>query len=1023
MKKNLLFLLSLMLCSVLALAQKNVTGKVTGNDGEPLPGVNIRVKNSQIGVSSDVKGTFTIDATSNDILVLSSVGFMNQEVVVGNRSSINITLNADTKSLEEVVVIGYGSVQKKDLIGSIGVAKSKDFGTVVATDAAQLIQGKLAGVQVINNGGLPGAGTKIYIRGTGSFTSSDPLYLIDGLPGDINSVSPQDIEEMSVMKDASAIAIYGSRAANGIVMVTTKKGKSGGMRVSYSGWVGVSSAWKRLDLLNASQYIDLVKEIVPNYSATSIIGKPEALIDRTNWQDQIFRTGKSTEHHINLSGGSEKLLYSVSMGYSNQQGIIQNYDYQRYNFRVNLIENISKKIRIGQALNMRYTVSSGSQPSFLDAIRMPPYAPVLDPNNLGGFSNITPNIDLQDAQNPQTRINLIDKVDRGLGTTLQIFGEVELFQGLRFRTQGTADAGLYSGYEYSKEFRNGNLYYPRGLNEYVSTGIYNPLIENFLTYSKEFGKHNINAVVGGTYANGMRISNINITGANFPNDELPNLKGAGTLNVSGGDRLQDYNKRWSYFGRFQYGYDEKYLITASVRQDYSPAFGLNKRSGIFPAVGLAWRVSQEDFMKDLPSVSDLKIRGSFGVTGNDNIGLFQNTRNGPVFRGYLPGAPTYSFGDTKDYLTGATVATIGNPDLQWEETKTLNLGFDLGLFKNRLTLGFDYYQRNSDKLLVRIPVSPSTGLGEVYNSPSIPLNAGSATNKGFETTLMYRKSEGDFKYSLSGNVSYNKNEVTLLGTTNPIVGGGFDDVSATQKTDVGLPIGAYWGYKMDKVAVNKAEVDALNARAKEKAKVEEYQANLKPGDIIFKDLNGDGVVDDKDQTFLGSPIPTWMFGVNFNASFKGFDMSLAASGLGDVQVANALTYHLEGTNKVFNGSTALLNRWRKEGDISTIPKAGQNATGARNLRPSDRYIEDASYLRFREISFGYSINKNALKNVFGDNVSSVRVYVTGQNLITITSYKGYDPELAGGNGIFDRGVDRGQFPQPRIFMLGVQVGF
>jgi TonB-dependent starch-binding outer membrane protein SusC len=1034
MKKNLLFILSLMLFSTTLWAQQTITGKVTGESGESLPGVSVRIKDTQTGSVTDANGNYSIKSVAKGVLVFSSIGYKNQEITISSRNVINVSMVSDIGALEEVVVIGYGTVRKKDLVGSVGAVKSKDFGTVVATDAKQLIQGKIAGVQVINNGGLPGSGAKIFIRGTGSFTNSDPLYLIDGLPGDINSVAPQDIEEMSVMKDASAVAIYGSKAANGVVMVTTKQGKGGAMKVTYNGWVGVSQPWKRLDLLNAAQYIDLVKDMAPNTPAPAI-NDPANLITRTDWQDQIFRTGKSTEHYINMSGGGEKLLYSISLGYSNQQAIMQNYDYQRYNFRVNLIENISKRVRIGQALNMRYTVTDGVTGSFVDAIRMPPYAPVRDASVLGGFTNIRPTIDLQDAVNPQAIINLTDNVNRGLGTTLQIFGEVELIDGLRWRAQASAEAGLYSGYSYQQAFANANKTYDRTLNEYINTGIYNPIIENFLTYNKDFGKHNFSALAGMTYANGQRVTNIRYSGTNFPSDELPNINGAvdkpaiGTSPaapgkaVTGGTRENDYNRRWSYFGRLQYGYNEKYLVTASIREDYSPAFGKNNSSGVFPAVGLAWRASQEDFMKELPVVSELKFRASWGLTGNDNIGYFRNLPDAPVFQGY-GGAPTYSFGENKEFATGSVIASIGNPNLKWEETSTVNVGFDLGLLQNKLNLTFDYYSRNNNDLLMQGLVDVSTGLGDVYNPANLPQNIGRATNKGFETALTYRKSTGDFRYSISGNVSYNKNEVIFMPPNNKeIQGGGFEDVSATQRTQVGYPIGVFWGYKVDKVASTTAEVAALNARALEasQGKIKEYQAGLLAGDIIFKDLNNDGVVDAKDQTSLGSPIPTWMFGVTMNASYKNFDMNINASGLGDVYLANALTYNLEGTNKVFNGSTALLNRWRKEGDVTTVPKAGQNAKGTQNLRPSDRYIEDASYLRLRDVTLGYTIPTNSLKSLFKDNVSSLRVYLTAQNLLTFTGYKGYDPEVSG--NIFDRGVDRGQYPQARTFMLGVQVGF
>ncbi len=1019
-------LLFLLFSTTFAFSQ--VTGVVTDDQNQGLPGVTIAIKNTNKGTVTDANGKYSLAVAGDQTLVISFIGFIKQEIAVGGRSVVNVKLETDSRELEDVVVIGYGTVRRKDLVGAVGSVKSKEFGSVVATDAKQLIQGKLAGVQVVNSGGLPGQGAKIFIRGTGSFTNSDPLYLIDGLPGDINSVAPQDIEDITVLKDAASVAIYGAKAANGVVVVTTKQGKAGTMKVTYNGWVGTSKEWKRLDLLNADQYIDLVKEIAPNTTAPAIID-PANRTTRTDWQDQIFQRGKSTEHYLNMAGGSDKLVYSVSMGYSNQTAHMQNFNYQRVNFRVNLAENISKRIRIGQALNIRHTITNGVTGSFIEAIRMPPYAPVLDPTQLGGYSNIRPTIDLQDGENPQAVINNRESINRGTGTTLQVFGELDLIKGLKFRTQASVEGGVYSGYTYSKAFASANKIYERTLSEYVNSGLYNPLIENFLTYSKDAGKHSVNVLVGNTYANGQRVHNLGASGSNFPSDELPFLAGAVDKPGAPGKavtafvRENDYNRRWSYFSRLQYGYSDKYLLTASLRQDYSPNFGKNFQSGIFPSVGFAWKMGNENFMKSIPAISDLKIRGSWGKTGNDNIGLFNNLVDVPTFAGYNPGAPTYSFGDAKDFNSGLTIASIGNADLKWEETTSTNLGVDASFLKNALTLNFDVYQRLNNDLLMRVNVAPSSGLGDVYNAANVPKNVAKAVNKGFETALTYRKTSGSFQYSVSGNVSYNKNEVTFMPLTNPIINsGGFEDVSATSRTQVGQPIGAYWGYRMAGVASTKAQIDALNEAAKTKIPTaKEYQAGLTPGDIIFKDLNGDGVLTDKDQEVLGSPMPTWMFGVTAGASFKNFDLNINASGLGDVYVVNGLTYNLEGTAKIFNGSTALLNRWKKEGDVSSIPKAGQNAKGTLNLRPSDRYVENASYLRFRDITLGYTIPSAALKSFTKNALSSTRLYITGQNMLTLTQYKGYDPEITG--GIFSRGVDRGQIPQPRTIMVGLQLGF
>jgi TonB-linked SusC/RagA family outer membrane protein len=999
---------------------RTIRGKVvSATDQSPLAGATVLVKGTTTGTTTDASGEYTLNLPPDArILVFSFIGFLAQEIEIGTQTTLDVALVEDLQKLKEVVVIGYGSQEKKELASAVGVASRKDFGEVNVSSVGQLIQGKIAGVQVINQSGLPGDNVRIAVRGAGTFTNLNPLYVIDGIQGgDINSVSPYDIEDITVLKDASAVAIYGSSGANGVVIITTKRGKSGKPRITYDGYVGVANAWKKLDMLNASQYIDLVKDIAAaqNTVLPPKLNTPDVLVDRTNWQDEIFRNASVSEHFINMNGGTENLTYSVSLGYTNQDAIMIGYNFKRYTFRTALEQKVGKRIRLGQTLNLRNSNREGQPPSFIDALRMPPYAPTRDPDNLGGFSKVTTIQDLNDAFNPLTAVYLTEQKARSLSTLLQLYGEVDIIEGLRYRAQSSLQIGVDHFYYYGLPNQNGNLTNPRNLTENYGWG-YFPLVENILTYDKRFGQHKITALVGNTYANGGRYRTASMSGADFPNDELRHIGAAPTNRVTGGSSGIG-TTRVSYFARLNYIFNDRYILTLSGRRDASSVFGPNNRIGYFPSVAAAWRISEEKFFKDISFISDLKLRASWGILGNDFIPPFVDRPF--VWRGN-GGSNTvvYTLGDGKVTNLGATVVTVPNPNLKWEETTQTDIGFDLAMFNNQLTIGFDYYNRNSRDLLVFVPLPISTGLGAPFeNQPSVLSNAGNVVNKGFELTLGYRGQAGDFTYSVNTNIARNINEVISVGVEGgSISSGGFDGVASMTRTQAGHPLGAFYGYRVDRVVSTAAEAVSLAER----------QLGIQAGDILFQDLNGDGKVDDADQTFLGSPIPGWNYGANINLGYKGFDLMMSFVGVADVQTVNALKYWTEGTTRPFNSSTAVLSRWRKDGDVTNMPRAGQNANGNLNLRPSDRYVESGAFTRLRNLTVGYTLPTAILEKT--QFIRNVRVYVTAQNLLTFTKYSGYDPEVSASNNedrafLFNRGIDRGQFPQPRTFMLGFQVGF
>ena len=1001
-----------------------VKGTVTDERGDGLPGVSVVIKGSQRGVSTDGSGKYEITgAGANAVLIFSFVGYLPKEEIIGNRTLVDVSLSVDTKTLDEVVVIGYGTAKKKDLTGAVSVVGRREFGDVAATSAQQLLQGKIAGVQIVNSSGLPGSNAKIIIRGVGSLTNSDPLYVIDGIQGgDINSVSPYDIQDITVLKDAASVAIYGASAANGVVLITTKKGKAGTPKVTYNGYVGVAQAWKKLDMLDAPQYVQLVKDIdaAQGNKVPDKLNTPDVLVTRTDWQKEIFRTAKMTEHHVNVTGGSEKATYNFSAGYANQEGIMKDYGYQRINLRTQLEQQIGKRIRLGETINFKYNRTTGNVASFTEALRMPPYAPTMDPTNLGGYSKVTSILDQNDAMNPLPGIYLSEKLSRGVSNLFQLWGEVDIISGLKFRTQANIGLSNSNSYNYTGEYLNGNTKTDRKIDESYSFSV-SPIIENILTYTKTIGRHDFSVMAGNTYNEGNRSRSVNLTGAGFTNDLIKQIGVSKSNSItSAGSGI--YASR-SYFGRITYAFHDRYLINASLRQDINPSFGKEFRKGNFPSVGVAWKITNEDFMKSVSFISDLKLRGSWGITGNANVGLFLTDPT--VYRGYGNNNIVYSFGESKAFQQGATVTRVPNPFLKWEETTQTDFGLDFGLLQNRIQVSLDYYKRNSKDLLLDVKLPVSTGLGDIYNDASMVQNAANAINKGFEAALSYSGQSGDFNYSISGNVGYNKNNVVSLGNGGPIVSGSTNGGINITRTDVGAAIGSFYGFQVDHVVSTAAEVTKYNELAVGKG-FKSYQDGLKAGDIVYRDLNGDGQITDLDQTFLGSAIPVWTYGGSVNLSYKALDLSMGLAGIADSKIYNALRYWTEGTTRPFNSSTAVLDAWKKDGDVTEMPRSGQNTPS--NLRASDRFLENGSYMRLRNLTVGFSIPKKILSSTTGRVFSSFRVYATAMNLLTLTNYKGYDPEVSASvndakSFIFTKGVDTGQYPQPRTFLLGLQVGF
>ncbi|OAV45950.1 TonB-dependent receptor [Lewinella sp. 4G2] len=1023
--KGVAFAALLLLLSATVAAQ--ITGTVTDADGFGLPGVNVVVKGTTTGTVTDVDGSFSLNAPSDATLRFSYLGFATQEIAVGGRSNFDVQLVEDANVMNEVVVVGYGTQRRSDAVGAISSAGQEEFGDVAAAQASELITGKLAGVQVVSNGGVPGSGTNIVVRGIGSFVNASPLYVIDGIQASstlFNQISPSDIESITVLKDASSIAIYGSSAANGVVLVTTKRARTGAPQVNYNGYAGIAQPWRKLDLMNADQYFDLAEELIDDIPSTAPLLNELGRTDRTDWQDETFRNGLVHENTLNITGGTDNVTYSVTGSYLDQEAISGDFNFQRANVRLSLNENIGSRIRLGQTLFFTNEKRDGRTADFGSVTRQAPQLGIFDETNPGGFTNVTNTTFGADIRNPIAQYALVDEVSRTNRTYFQFFGELDILKGLTFRSQASIEYSNFASESFQFENVNAGLTNPNEARESIGN-FYRPLVENILTYELELGDiHRVSALVGNTWSDGQRFRNYSLVGSDFPNTTIPNLGAAQTQELASSPGY-GAGALLSYFGRVRYSLMDRYNIEFSMRRDgVSQVFEEGNRFGNFPGVGVSWEVHEEPFFNDAGAVSSLALRASWGKSGNSNIRPFTYLAN--VFRGGNNNVG-FTFGDGSVFTPGASVSFSPTVGLKWEETTQTDIGVTASFWDYALTLDVDVYRRNNEDLLVNVPIATSTGFGTPGQTANVPANAASAVNKGIELSLGYNGNAGsDFNYYFNVNGAYNDNEVTSLGSDDatPIRGGGAFGIASTTITDVGTSIGAFYGYVVEGIAITQAQVDELNAGApnNDDGSPGTYQAGFAPGDYIYADLDGDGQITSEDQQVLGSPLPDFIYGASFGASYKGFDLAVSLQGTQGVETWNFLDYNLANGSRLYNSyADFATDRYIDETSVNAIyPKVGQNATNDGNLRQSSRYIEDGDFLRVRNLTLGYTLDND----IFGGITRNLRVYVTAQNLLTITDYDGYDPEVSSnGSFLFGRGVDTGQFPQPRTFLFGIQAGF
>ena len=1009
--------------------RKTISGTVVDDSGAPVTGASVREKGTTNGTITDVNGKFSFQIADQAVLQISFIGYHTVEVAVGNQQSVTVELKEDTKLIDEVVVIGYGTMKKKDLTGAVGSLRQKEIGNVSVVNVEQMIQGRIAGVDVINNSGLPGIGTSIKIRGVGTIYNSDPLYVIDGMPGDINSVSQYDIESIEILKDASSTAIYGARAANGVVLITTKRGQKGAPRISLNAYTGIAQAAKKLDMLNASQYIDLATELNPGFFRDAIRFKPVseggfgmseqwARTDRVNIQDEIFRNALQQEYHLNVNGGSENSIYNVSGTYTDMDGITLGYNYARFNLMSNLEFTIRKFIKIGQSLSVKRTNRKDVRTDFVGPLRWAPYMPLEDSNNSWGYSKLTTPIDANDTFNPLSDLLLPRNLDKSTNIREQAFIEVSFLDMFKWRTQFqyTNSSSNYMGWAPYRE--NGNLIQPASISENYSYSE-SAMVENYLNFNKEIGIHSFNAMVGNTYSSSKLNSGRSMSASGSGSDteawenyEVLLVNRTPKFTVTGNNMW--YHAYLSYYGRLNYSLKDRYLLTFNYRQDASPNFSPKNRWGRFPSLALAWKMEEEDFFKQFQNLSQAKLRLSWGKSGNDRINSYAYLAN--LYSGSGNNIMSTLGKDLSNQFMGITINGLPAYNIRWETTTSYNAGLDLGFLNNAFTASLDLYTRLTDGILINVPIPHSSGIDE----PSMS-NAAEVRNSGVEFQAGYNTSIGELKLSVSGVVSYNKNEVVSLGAGEPIM-------RDMVRTEVGHSIGEYYGYVVDKVLSTTAEADAYNKK---------YKTNAKAGDIAFKDIAGprdkegnitppDTLINDDDRTFIGNSIPPWSFGLNVSANYRHFDFQLGMSGIGGNKLYDQTRiFELDAMKRPFNQTTEVLKRWRKEGDVTNVPRAA-SADPSSNLRASDRYVKDGSYLRVKNVTIGYTIPFTSDKYI-----ERLRLYVSCQNLFTFTKYDGFDPEF-GSEYEYEtdrynmrRGVVRGSnmTPIPRTFMVGLQATF
>jgi TonB-linked SusC/RagA family outer membrane protein len=1076
---RVVYLLALMLSlSWVAFGQdRKVSGNVSDAKGQGIPGVSVLVKGTTTGTSTDVNGAFSINVKSNSAeLQISSVGYLSKSVVVGNKTSIAVTLDEDISQLNEVIVTGYASQRKKDITGAVAVVSAKELTAVPSASVTQMLQGRAAGVTV-GNDNSPGGGTMVRVRGFGSTNNNSPLYVIDGVPtqGTLNQINPNDIESMQVLKDASAASIYGARAANGVVIITTKRGGEGEPKINFDMYTGTQQLGKTLNLMNTKEmgqyfyesqigagrpagtspsaqyrfapdgtqtiadyiYPNVYGALPANFTYTNDITDPrlgvtafnitKANKQGTDWQREIFGPAKISSYQLGATGGTKNGKYAISASYFDQEGILKYTGYKRYSVRANTEfkkgaitfgENVT--VSIDERLGVPGGNNSESNP-IMFAIRIQPIIPVFDitggPVELGGTNTSNLNgfagprgSNLGNAPNPLAR-QWRERHNPVTSTRIfgNVFAEVEIMKDLKARTS--------LGFEYNNF--NQSAYFNRDIEAAEARNANSLTVQNnfdravtwynTLNYTKKFGDHDINVLVGtesvSTYGFGFGAQRSNFAFDDLSYRYLNNGSAAGLTNAGAGATI---TALFSQFGKVNYAYKDFLLADFTLRRDGSSRFSPAYRYGVFPAFSVGARLSELPMFKDLTFINDLKVRAGWGKTGNQ---LIPNVYNAYTLFTPDPNNNAYDIGGSGSSIaSGFDISQFGNSNGRWETNTSTNIGLDASLLNNKLDIAFDWYTRTTSDMLTQVPIPRTSGTG------SIPfVNIGEVNNTGIDLNVSYRDQIGKLRYSISGQISQYKNNVVKLNDDpNASIFGFTTRVPAISLTRAGLPIASFFGYVVEGVLKD----DAAAAAA---VQIPGY---TRAGVFKFKDVNGDGRINASDRTIIGNPHPDFTYGLNLNLGYKNWDLTVFAQGVQGNEIFNYLKYWTDFNTFQGNRSTDMLyNSWKKQGDVAQLPRLNASDTFSQQI--STYFVEDGSYMRIKNIQLTYNVPNTVLKKI---RLSSMQVYVQGQNLLTFTNYKGLDPDINIRNSGADNqdihmGIDEGAFPVAKSYNVGLRVGF
>ncbi len=990
-----------------------VTGTVIDSDGIPLIGVNVVIAGTEKGTVTDIDGNYSIDAPEGSVLEFSYIGFQNKKVAVNGRSQVDVTMQGDSELLDEVVVIGYGVQRKSDLTGSVAKLDGKELSNVTVGNATSALQGRMAGVQVENFGGQPGGAANVFVRGVSSLTNSYPLYVIDGTFTDnMSGINPKDIESIEVLKDASAAAIYGSRAANGVVLVTTKRGKAGKARINLDMRAGIESPSKMLDYLSGSEFVAYRNQLEEN-DGTGFVLEDNGV--STDWQDLSLNNGGLQDYGISASGGSENSTYFISGNYFNQDGILVGSGFQRYNARANSYFKLGK-LTINESLSLTSSELQENEWFGFEGST----APILRenaPENEGGYEAPDASVHNFGGINKYAMANLEEnkRLSRNLLGNVNV--GYEIIEGL------TAKVNLGVDYLNSVKTTFRPTYFMSNTDPVFNSNTENDLtdvrsegtliqVEPTLGYNNEFGKSRVNAVVGfGQLRSDLR--EVAIYGQNLPNNDIATVGAAGTVQNIGGGNFTSALR--SVFGRVNYAFNDKYLVTATLRRDASSKFAEEYRVGYFPSFSVGWKVSGEDFWPESGLVNSLKIRAGYGELGSQDIPDY-------AFQSVYNLTSNASFGGQT--VPGFAQTSFNLENIKWETARTTNIGADMGFWDDQLTLSAEYFNKDVSDVLVGVVLPASSG-----SSVPVIQNVGQVNNKGFELEATYRKS-GNFHYAISANLGTVRNKVVSL--PNPVIGPSTtEDLVRVNRFIEGQPLGVYWGFEVEGVYADQAAIDNDPNIANDPAR----RSSVQPGDFIRRDLTGDGIVDNEDQTVLGNPTPDFSYGLNFTGGIAGIDFGLFFQGVQGNEIYNL--------NKLFNIFWADDNKlsvvqdaWTPSNTNTDIPRA-TTLDQAVNSAPSSFFVEDGSYLRLKALEVGYTLDDKI--NV--DWLSNVRVFVNTQNVFVLSGYSGYDPDVSSTNGgranvdlgfygyrpsvnpLLGRGLDSRAYPNARSIVFGVQATF